>query len=230
MTSPFYNKSEVLQRGWTETSIKKFLGGPDRKGKNRRGRSGKVSLFFRDRGEAAENTPEFKEWKIKSQARSEAQTKVAQARRQETLDLVSSRLDSVQLKSEVLGLTRAELRNKASESFLELEARREARSQGRYTAEKITSRRGEDFFNRIETNWLRHEGTIYDSELDVYFKKVGVNQAKDMVRERVYSLIAHNYPHLADECTRQLDIRRKKAARNNLGEDVTNRTAKRKTI
>ena len=129
-----------------------------------------------------------------------------------------------------MGLSRDDLRKKASESFLEREAQREARSRGRYKAEKITSRRGEDFFNRIETNWLRHEGTIYDSELDIYFKKTGVNQAKDMVRERIYALIAYNYPHLADECDRQLDIRRKKAARKNSGEDVTNRTSKRKTL
>lgn len=229
-TSPFYNKSEVLARGWTETSIKNFLGRPDRRGKNRKGRSGKVSLYFKDRVEAMEKTDRFKEWKVKSQARSDASTKAAQAKRQQTLDMVASRLDSVHLVDEVRGLSREELREKASASFLEIEARREQRSRGRYKAESITSRRTESFFDRIEVNWLRHEGTTYDDELDVYFRKTGVNQAKDMVRERIYTQIAQEYPHLENECERQLGVRRAKAARKNKGEDVTNRTASRKTV
>lgn len=223
--SPFYNKTELKERGWTDTSIKKFLGNPDRKGKNRKGKRGKVTLYFKDRVHETESTPQFKEWKTKSEARSQASLKAAEKKRQETLDKVTSRLDSIDLKDEYKHLTRDELRKKASESFLTLEQRREARSNGKYIAEQITSRRTGAFFSRIETNYLRHEGTIYDEELKEYFNATGVGQAIDMVRERVYDTIATYYPHLAGECEKQLGKRRAKEARKR-GQDVTNRTAK----
>lgn len=223
--SPFYNKTELKERGWTETAITKFLGNPDRKGKNRKGRKGKVSLYFKERVHHAEQTPNFKEWKLKSTARSQASLAAAEKKRQETLTKVSSRLDSIDLKDEYKHLTRQELRQQASESFLAIEKRREERSRGKYVAEQITSRRTDAFFDRIEANYLRHEGTVYDEELKEYFNTTGVGQAIDMVREKIYNTIASYYPHLKEECEKQLGKRRNKEARKR-GQDVTNRTAK----
>lgn len=223
--SPFYNKTELKERGWTETAITKFLGNPDRKGKNRKGRKGKVSLYFKERVHHAEQTPNFKEWKLKSAARSQASLAAAEKKRQETLTKVSSRLDSIDLKDEYKHLTRQELRQQASESFLAIEKRREERSRGKYVAEQITSRRTDAFFDRIEANYLRHEGTVYDEELKEYFNATGVGQAIDMVREKIYNTIASYYPHLERECEKQLGKRRNKEARKR-GQDVTNRTAK----
>lgn len=223
--SPFYNKTELKERGWTETAITKFLGNPDRKGKNRKGRKGKVSLYFKERVHHAEQTPNFKEWKLKSATRSQASLVAAEKKRQETLTKVSSRLDSIDLKDEYKHLTRQELRHQASESFLAIEKRREERSRGKYVAEQITSRRTDAFFDRIEANYLRHEGTVYDEELKEYFNATGVGQAIDMVREKIYNTIASYYPHLERECEKQLGKRRNKEARKR-GQDVTNRTAK----
>lgn len=223
--SPFYNKTELKERGWTETAITKFLGNPDRKGKNRKGRKGKVSLYFKERVHHAEQTPNFKEWKLKSAARSQASLAAAEKKRQETLTKVSSRLDSIDLKDEYKHLARQELRQQASESFLAIEKRREERSRGKYVAEQITSRRTDAFFDRIEANYLRHEGTVYDEELKEYFNATGVGQAIDMVREKIYNTIASYYPHLKEECEKQLGKRRSKEARKR-GQDVTNRTAK----
>ena len=222
--SPFYNKTELKQRGWTDTAITKFLGNPDRKGKNRKGRRGKVSLYFKDNVHRVEATPQFKEWKLQSKARSQASLRAAEKKRQETLDKVTSRLDSIDLKDEYKYLSRQELRQRSSESFLEIERRREQRSRGKYVAEQITSRRTDAFFNRIEANYLRHEGTVYDNELKEYFNMTGVGQAIDMVRERIYGVIAEYYPHLEEECEKQLGKRRSKEARKR-GQDVTNRTA-----
>ena len=108
---------------------------------------------------------------------------------------------------------------------MEIEHRREQRSRGKYVAEQIISRRTDTFFNRIEANYLRHEGTVYDDELKEYFNATGVGQAIDMVRERIYGVIAEYYPHLANECEKQLGKRRSKEARKR-GQDVTNRTSK----
>lgn len=224
-SSPFYNKAQVKDRGWTDTAITKFLGQPDRRGKNSRGRRGKVSLYFKDRVHEVESTTAFRQWKAKSAARRTSALAAAEKKRAATLQKVASRLDSVQLRNDIQNLSRQKLREKASASFLELEQRREQRSGGRYTAEKITSRRGEKFFARIEVNYLRHEGTLYDDELKEYFNATGVGQAVDMVRERVYGLIADAYPHLKDECERQLQLRRAKELRKR-GQDVSSRSAR----
>ena len=52
-----------------------------------------------------------------------------------------------------------------------------------------------------------------------------MGQAVDAVRERVYGLIAAEYPHLGVECRRQLDVRRERElwAR---GQDVSSRSAR----
>lgn len=104
-----------------------------------------------------------------------------------------------------------------------MEQLREERSGGRYEAQQITARRTDKFFDRIEVNFLRHEGTTYDDELEEYFNKTGVGQAVDMVRERVYELIATSYPHLREECGRQLEQRRNQAAFR-YGIDITSRS------
>lgn len=220
--SPYFNKTQIKDRGWTDTAITKFLGSPDLRGKNRAGRKGKVSLYLIERVERVESTSAFRDYQAKSRARRASALQSAQRKRSETLAKVKSRLDSIHLSDDAVGLSRAELRKKASDSFLEIENRRAQRRRG-YEPEKITSRRTEAFFSRIEVNWLRHEGTVYDDELKEYFNETGVGQAVDMVREHVYGLIAQAYPHLADECDKQLDKRRKKEARKR-GQDVTNRT------
>ena len=221
----YYSKREIKNRGWTDTAIKNFLGDPDKKVRNPRSRRNKIQLFKVDRVHETESTPEFAQWKRKSAARREAALRAAETKRQKTLDRVESRLDSVVLKKSVRGLSREELRRRAVESFEQLELDREIRSGGGYSAEVVTSRRSEGFFDRIEVNFLRHEGTVYDRELGEYFGATGVGQAVDAVRERVYGLIAAEYPHLGVECRRQLDVRRERElwAR---GQDVSSRSAR----
>lgn len=142
---------------------------------------------------------------------SRVSTQCRRQKRQETIHKVQSRLHLIHLDSKAVGLTRGELREKASDSFLRLEQQREYRSDGRYIAEGITSRRSDGFFNRIEVNWLRHEATVYDEKLTEYFNQTGVGIAVDIVREHIYGLISSAYPHLTEECARQLAQRRENA-------------------
>lgn len=224
MPSPhadFWNKTQLLDRGWTDAGIATFLGDPDELRKNKRRRNGpKIRLYRVERVQAAEESPDWISWRAKSEARRNAQRTRAEKSRKETLTMASAALTSLSLSVEHTGLTYEELKDRATTSFLAIEKRREDRSGGRYTAEQVTSRRSERFFHRIIVNWLRHEGTRYDSSLDEYFNMVGVNVAKDMVRERAYQLIAQEYPVLAEECQRQLTQRRATTLRRT-GQDVT---------
>lgn len=224
MNISFYNKSQLKERGWTPAAISRFLGKPDTTTRSRRNRRQRIQLFDTLRVEQAENTAAWKEWKKGSLARSAALKKSAAVKRQATLDKAASRLHTITLRDDVVGLSPARLQKLANEHFLHREQERELRSGGRYIAETITDRRSQGFLDRIAVNWLRHEGTVYDRELDEYFANIGVNQAKDMVREHVYALIAAAYPHLAGECDRQLGVRRAKSART-LKMDVSSRSA-----
>ena len=59
------------------------------------------------------------------------------------------------------------------------------------------------FLDRVTVNYLRHVRTNYDELLASLHGKVGIEEAKELVRERVYEAIASTYPDLAAECSRQ---------------------------
>jgi hypothetical protein len=59
------------------------------------------------------------------------------------------------------------------------------------------------FLERITVNYIRHELTDYDRELERVAGQVGVGAATAVIRRRVYEAIAEAYPQYADECRRQ---------------------------
>lgn len=220
--SDLISKAQVIRRGWTPLAISKFLGDPDQTKRNSRNRKAPIQLFYEDRVAATENTAAWLDWKSKSKARSDAAKKSAASKREKTIDKATSQLHKVDLKPQFKNLSKQKLQDFAIKHFEELEIERHVRSGGKYTAETVTSRRSPDFIKRITVNFLRHAGTSYDSELDKYFSSIGVNQAKDIVREHVYDIIATEYPYLKGECDRQLAVRRERQLWK-LGVDVSDR-------
>jgi len=68
----------------------------------------------------------------------------------------------------------------------------------------------ERFLDRITVNYVRHELTNYDGLLASLHGKVGIAEAKELVRERVYDAICDAYPALLEECLDQEDWRRRR--------------------
>lgn len=68
---------------------------------------------------------------------------------------------------------------------------------------RATESSDEAFLARITVNYVRHVLTPYDGLLAALKGKVGVKVAKELVRARVYDVIAATYPHLATECSKQ---------------------------
>ena len=52
-------------------------------------------------------------------------------------------------------------------------------------------------------NYLRHNLTEYDHELENVAGKIGIAKAILMIKEKVYDAIALAYPYLSQECNRQ---------------------------
>ena len=61
----------------------------------------------------------------------------------------------------------------------------------------------EDFLHRITVNFLRHECSHYDHELDRLYGKVGHDDAYLLLSGRIFNEIAKQYDWLAQECHRQ---------------------------
>lgn len=205
MAEPDYLTKAAIKkdRGWTEGAILKFLGEPDKLGSNPYSSKTPSHLYLLSRVKKAERTKKFKEWKAKSENRRNAARKAANTRKEKTLRKVRSRLDEIQLHPQARGLSKKRLRKLAVASYEDLEMERN------WDEPRIVDKDAPaTFIHRIEVNFLRHEATMYDEELEEYAGSTGVREAVDMVRERVYEVIAEEYPYLKKECERQLQERR----------------------
>lgn len=212
MTESEYLSKAALKkdRGWTDTAIKKFLGEPDKLGYNPYSSKMSSHLYLIPRIDKIEKTPDFVAWKEKSEKRRASALKAAQTRRDKTLAKVAARLDEIQLCPEVRGLKGKKLKKYA---IMHYEERELDRCWNWDDVPRTVDKDAPlEFIQRIEVNFLRHEGTMYDEELEEYAGSTGVREAVDMVRERVYDLIAKEYPFLKKECERQLQQRRDEQA------------------
>ena len=61
---------------------------------------------------------------------------------------------------------------------------------------RATPSSDESFLKRITINYLRHQCTCYDKELEKFFKKVGVQEAHDILQERINEAILQKYEWL----------------------------------
>lgn len=203
-----YNKAELKRdREWTDAAIKKFLGEPDSYAENPRSRHSMICLYDADRVHVVEGTDEFAAWLKKSRARRASARKAVTTKREKTLAVVKDRLGKVRLHKHARGLKPDTLRERAVQHYNDYQDVRAALYDHYFDPVGVTGT-SDEFYERIEVNFLRHEGTRYDHELERYIGKTGVADAVDMVREHVYGLIAAEYPHLVGECERQLADRR----------------------
>jgi hypothetical protein len=79
----------------------------------------------------------------------------------------------------------------------------EAYNEHNYLGDPAGPSSADAFLARITVNFLRHESTPYDSEMESCRGKPGVRQAQRALRRRVLAAIGAAYPGLATECDRQ---------------------------
>ena len=176
-------------RGWTEGNIKSFLGEPDRLADNPHYKSApKMKLFKLARVEKVEESSSFKEWQSKNATRRAnirlKSLEVMEKRRMQLLNFVDA------LEIEIPIIEKDELYRQAVESYNDLWS-----SRGDYEkVASIKSPRG--FLDRITVNFLRHECSEYESQIDAMFGKVGNELAYIRLKIRILKAIAVCYPYL----------------------------------
>ncbi len=194
--------STLTQRGWTDGAVKRFLGEPDALVANPNYRSGpKMRLYGLPRVEAAERSERWCTWFDKTKTRrvkaSAQQSERMNASRVELAAQISAVVIRIPhlAKDELFGVAVAD-RNAQSAWH--------AAERGRYNHDPATVSSVDPAApRRWAVNYLRHVETDYDWLLDSVTGRVGVTEARQLIRERVLNGIAAQYPYLAAECARQ---------------------------
>lgn len=185
----------LLERGWTRAAVTRFLGDADATRPNPRYRSASpVRLYALARVERVEGSDEWTDWRDRSQRRSASAREVAKQRRSETL----AEAEAVEFDVEVLPLR--QVTRRAVDAYNE-----RLWATGRADAEPASVRDDRGFLNRITVNYVRHEMTSYDTDLDALYARVGRDLAYEVIRGRVLGAIAEAYPALAGECHKQAE-------------------------
>ena len=202
-------KTNVKKRpGWNEERLQKFLGAPDFTTQNSYRKYAETSWYLTKRVQKAENYKTFQKEAANAIAqhdkRKKAARKAVETKKEKTYELAQERLNEVKIKKKYANLKKNRLYDLAVDHYNALHEYR-AMERGNYYFEYVTKGAvSEDFLERIAVNFLRHDCTTYDDELEEYFNRVGKHEAINMVRQHVYKQISQCYPYLEKECKRQL--------------------------
>ena len=192
-------------RGWTRAAVRAFLGDPDQRVRNPRGRRApEICLYRFARVEQAERSAGWQAWKDRNAHRLRASTKAVATKRARLLAQVEA------LPIQVPALALADLQTQAIHHYNMRETLMAERHGWReWDGEKELAKPSSDprFLARITVNYLRHRCTKYEEHLQGIFGRVGVREVYTVLFRRIVDAIAAAYPHLAEECRRQIDAK-----------------------
>ncbi len=194
--------STLKQRGWTDGAVKQFLGEPDALATNPNYRTGaKMRLYDLPRVEAAESSEPWQTWREATKSRREKASARQSERMNNARANLTAELNALEIRIPRLskdGLWRVAVANRDAQSEWH------AAERGRYDSRSATVASADPAaVQRWAVNYLRHFETDYDWLLDSVTGRVGVTEARRLIRERVLRAISDHYPYLAGECARQ---------------------------
>lgn len=176
-------KSQVKERGWTEALIKKYVPVPDKEAVNSYSKKAPIKLYFQKRIEDIEREESFIQLKAKAAIRQISAKKSIAQRKEKFLSEISK------YQPEIPVIPKEELFERAKKHYEEINL---------YKYDKLRNLMNpdDDFIVRISINYIRHELSDYESQLAVIAKKVGVDDAYQIIREKVNEEIIKVYPYL----------------------------------
>jgi hypothetical protein len=180
------------KRGWTQTLVMKFAPEPDLTRTNPHYHSGpRMRLYRLRRIEEIEASAAF----VAAQS--------ANARRR------TGAKQGIQTKLAKLEAYLKTLRVSVPRLAEERLIRRACESYNSWNADRIdtlvaTPQSEPEFLNRLVVNFLRHELSTYDEELERIAGKVGAANGYFELNHLIYAAIKGAYPSLVEECDRQL--------------------------
>ena len=181
--------SEVKKRGWTDGLMKSFHLEPELLARNPVFKcASPMKLYLLSRVEEIENNPEFTKAFEKMKGTREKLSIKATARMDKLRKELFEYIDGVVIK--LPNLSQDKMYIKAINAYNYLWwSREEYDKQASIDSPK-------EFLDRISLNYLRHECTHYEKELEGLFGKVGVHEGYFRLKNRVNSEILRKYPWL----------------------------------
>jgi len=190
----YLTMTDLGKRGWSKGLIAKLLGEPDRTSRNQYRRAAPVKLWEKVRVESAERHEPFLRHQQMRPSMVVRSRSSAERRKEELLDSIRD------IQIDVVRWPLRQVRMAALAS-------QEMRNIDRRDYFSSVDDADEGTKSRWMVNFIRHHLCTYDQELTSVANHVGVRDAVDHIRRRVYEKIADIYPELADECVRQADAR-----------------------
>jgi hypothetical protein len=165
--------------------IRDLLGEPDKLVTNLHHRSGpRVRLYTLARIEKAEASPTFVKAREKMQRRSLSALLAAEEQRERLRECLH------EMPVEVRRIPIKEVREMAIQHYNAWQSGK--RNPGETAREDSDER----FLVRITVNYVRHELTSYDAEMDEVAGRIGADEGRDLVRQKILEAIAEAYPEL----------------------------------
>lgn len=188
-----WTQATLKRRGWTVSLIRRFLDPPDALAPNPHYRSAgaPMKLYNAERVCALEATDTVAAALTQARQRSLRAKDRAAHQRQAMLDTVRSWTISVP------SFTPNRLRILAVNHYNTLWALRGREDKW------ATIHDDSEFLDRIAVNYLRHVCTSYEDRLVELYGMIGATDARPLLKSRILSAIAVQYPELAHECRQQ---------------------------
>ncbi|MDD5453930.1 MAG: hypothetical protein PHW62_00320 [Candidatus Ratteibacteria bacterium] len=187
----------LLQRGWTEAGIKRFLKAPDKTAPNPHYRRGAdMKLYLLTRVESMEKSEEYLIFCKKNKTRKQGAISAVRTKKEKLLRDVAGW---------EIHITRQNLTDVLQDAISSYNERRADRSEDGFIYEPASLNSDKEFLYRITVNFLRHRCSPYERKLTETAGKVGTKEAYILLNQNIFKRISHIFPELQAECDRQLE-------------------------
>jgi len=193
MDAPKYMYHTELKKrnGWSKKVITHFLPTPCLTKNNPRYRNAAPShLYLIEKVERIESTSEWQQQALLTNNRKKTASLATSTKRANLLMYVENLTIQVPL------LQVDELTKKACDHYNAHKVGRSYERGEQYDWPAATPESDTEFLKRITTNYLRHQLTRYENELEQIAGKAGVGEAYEKLKSKVNQAIVYQYPHL----------------------------------
>jgi len=218
----YLTQKSIIERGWSNRLIDKYLITPDKEKTNPHYRSGpKMKLYLLSRIEEVESLEEFKEEYIKVQKRKQSGKKASETHKNKLEQYLLEWLDNMEINIKIPSMSVEQLLKKAIlhyndihyEKIMSGEKERISFNINDVLINNFIDIECEDsdilFLRRISVNYLRHSFNDYDLLLEETNIKYWKQEAYLKMKNYILDRIVEKYPYL------------KKSIQNIIEKDIT---------
>ena len=190
-----FTKSQLKEEfGFTEKMIKLLLGEPIEKTNPHYKCAAPMKLWTKEEVDVVITSDEYKELKAKADKRRASAKKAVATKTEKIVSEMSLRAEQIKV-TKVSDEKLMEWTLEAKQDWYD-EHQRGGEARNAYEADENTKK-------RWAVNYIRHNLTDYDYDMDALVNKVGKDKAYNKYKEAVLDKIAEVYPDLAYECENQ---------------------------